>query len=79
MCSHFFKRFLDFTLTAIGLLVISPLLLLITIVLVFANKGKPFFFQERPGKNAWLFKVIKFKTMNDDNFNFDFIFPQRTD
>jgi lipopolysaccharide/colanic/teichoic acid biosynthesis glycosyltransferase len=60
-----FKRFLDFTLTGIGFLVISPLLLLITLVLFFANGGKPFFYQERPGKDARIFRLYKFKTMND--------------
>lgn len=65
MYKSFFKRFLDFTLTAIGLVVISPLLLLITLLLFFANKGKPFFFQERPGKNERIFRLVKFKTMND--------------
>ncbi len=65
MYRTFFKRFLDFTLTALGLLVISPLLLLITLLLLFANKGKPLFYQQRPGKNARIFRVVKFKTMND--------------
>lgn len=61
----FFKRFLDFILTAIGLLVISPLLLAITLVLFFTNRGKPFFYQDRPGKNTRIFRLYKFKTMND--------------
>lgn len=65
MYSTFFKRLLDFTLTALGLVAISPLLLLITMVLFFANGGKPFFYQERPGKNERIFLVMKFKTMND--------------
>jgi len=61
----FFKRFIDFTLTALGLLVIFPLLVLLTIVLLFANGGKPFFYQERPGKDGRIFRLYKFKTMND--------------
>jgi lipopolysaccharide/colanic/teichoic acid biosynthesis glycosyltransferase len=61
----FFKRILDFTVTAIGLLVISPLLFFITLLLFFANGGKPFFYQERPGKGARIFRLYKFKTMND--------------
>ena len=65
MYKTFFKRFIDFTLTAIGLLVIFPLLLLITIVLIFAKRGKPFYYQERPGKDARIFRLYKFKTMND--------------
>lgn len=65
MYRSFFKRFLDITLSAIGLLVISPLFLIITILPWFANNGKPFFFQERPGKNERIFRIIKFKSMND--------------
>ena len=65
MYCSFFKRFLDFTLTAIGLLVISPLLILITLVLFFANGGKPFFYQKRPGKDARSFRRYKFKPMTD--------------
>ena len=60
-----FKRILDFITSFIGLLILSPLFLLATISLYFANQGKPFFFQKRPGKNGKIFKIIKFKTMND--------------
>jgi len=59
------KRILDVTLSFIGLVLLSPILLLVTIVLIFTNKGKPFFFQIRPGLNEKLFKIIKFKTMTD--------------
>lgn len=65
MYKNVFKRLIDFTLTLIGLLFISPIFLFITIFLTIANQGKPFFFQRRPGKNEKIFKVIKFKTMND--------------
>ncbi len=65
MYRSIFKRFIDFALTAVGLLVISPLLLLIILLLLFANQGKPFFHQKRPGKNARIFRLYKFKTMND--------------
>lgn len=61
----FVKRVLDLILAFVALLIISPIFLIITCVLWFQNDGKPFFFQERPGKNASVFKVIKFKTMND--------------
>ena len=51
----------------VALIVLSPILLVVTIWLHFANKGAgAFFFQERPGKNAKIFKVIKFKTMTDE-------------
>ena len=67
MYKNFFKRFLDFWISLIVLILISPILLVITIWLYFANKGAgAFFFQERPGKDAKIFKVIKFKTMTDE-------------
>ena len=67
MYKNFFKRFLDFWVSLIVLILISPILLVITIWLHFANKGAgAFFFQERPGKDAKIFKVIKFKTMTDE-------------
>ncbi len=62
---RFFKYLLDFTLSLTGFLFISPLFLLITLFLFLANDGKPFFFQQRPGKKGNIFKVIKFRTMND--------------
>ena len=67
MYRNFFKRFFDFWIALIALIVLSPVLIVVTIWLHFANKGAgAFFFQERPGKNAKIFKVIKFKTMTDE-------------
>ena len=67
MYKHFFKRFLDFWISLIALICISPILLVVTIWLHFANKGAgAFFTQERPGKDGKIFKVIKFKTMTDE-------------
>lgn len=67
MYKHFFKRFFDFWISLVVLICISPVLLIVTIWLHFANKGAgAFFTQERPGKNAKIFKVIKFKTMTDE-------------
>ena len=64
---NFFKRFLDFWISLIALICISPILLVVTIWLHFANKGAgAFFFQERPGKDAKIFKIIKFKSMTDE-------------
>jgi len=60
-----FKRFLDFFLSLAGLLVASPVLVVVTLLLAIANNGKPFFFQLRPGKNGRIFSIVKFKTMND--------------
>ena len=67
MYKHFFKRFFDFWIALIALICISPILLVVTIWLHFANKGAgAFFFQERPGKDGKIFKVIKFKSMTDE-------------
>ena len=65
MYKSFFKHFIDFSVSLFGLIFISPVFILITVCLFVANSGKPFFFQARPGKNAKIFKLIKFKTMND--------------
>lgn len=65
MYKTLFKRILDFIASFIGLLVLSPVFVIVTVGLFFANQGKPFFFQKRPGKNGKIFKIIKFKTMND--------------
>lgn len=62
-----FKRIIDISISASALLLLSVPLALISIWLYFANKGAGvFFFQERPGKNARIFKVVKFKTMTDE-------------
>ena len=67
MYKNYFKRILDFTIVFIALLFIWPILAVVAIWLHFANKGAgAFFFQERPGLNAKIFKVIKFKTMTDE-------------
>ena len=63
----YLKRFIDFCLSLIALICLSPLLLGVTIWLHYANKGAgAFFFQERPGRNSKIFKVIKYKTMTDE-------------
>ena len=67
MYTHFLKPLLDFLLVSFVLLLIWPILLLITLWLHFANRGAgAFFFQERPGKDGKIFRVIKFKTMTDE-------------
>ena len=67
MYKHFFKRVIDFCVALLALVCISPVLLVVTIWLHFANKGAgAFFLQERPGKDGKIFKVIKFKTMTDE-------------
>lgn len=67
MYKNCLKRVLDFTIVLCALIVISPILLVITVWLHFANKGAgAFFTQARPGKNGKIFRVIKFKTMTDE-------------
>lgn len=65
MYNSFFKRLFDITASFVGLLLFSPILIVVSICLYFANQGKPFFFQDRPGKDGKVFYIIKFKTMND--------------
>lgn len=61
------KRFLDFWIALVALICISPILLIVSIWLHFANKGAgAFFFQERPGLHGKIFKIVKFKTMTDE-------------
>lgn len=66
MYQHFFKRLIDFTLALFAIICLSPVLLVIIILLYFANEGAGvFFLQERPGYKGKIFKVVKFKTMNE--------------
>ncbi len=62
---RYIKRILDLLLAFMSLILLSPLMLVVGIGLAVANRGKVFFTQRRPGKNARIFKVIKFKTMTD--------------
>lgn len=65
MYKFFIKRSLDFCVSLIVLILISPIFILLIVFLAIANNGKPFFVQRRPGKNEKIFSIIKFKTMND--------------
>lgn len=65
MYKNYLKRPFDFLAALFGLIILSPIFILVTIALAFANQGKPFFFQKRPGLNERIFKIIKFKSMND--------------
>lgn len=67
MYKHFFKRFFDFCISLVALIIVSPIIIVVAIWLHFANKGAgAWFLQERPGKDGMIFKVIKFKTMTDE-------------
>lgn len=65
MYKLYIKRILDFILSLSGFVILLPVFVVVVIMLIFANDGKPFFFQPRIGKNNRIFRVIKFKTMND--------------
>jgi lipopolysaccharide/colanic/teichoic acid biosynthesis glycosyltransferase len=69
MYKNFFKRIIDVAISLVALIVLSPLILTLIVILWFANDGKPFFFQERPGKHTKVFTIIKFKTMRDPRPN----------
>lgn len=67
MYQSFFKRFFDFLFSFCGLLVLSPIILVVSLILAYVNKGAGvFFYQLRPGKNEVLFKVMKFKSMTEE-------------
>ena len=65
MYTAYLKRWIDFLVAFIALILLSPFLLLVAILLWINNNGNIFFVQQRPGKDARLFSVMKFKTMND--------------
>ncbi len=65
MYKTYFKRIIDFWIALVALVVLLPFLFIIIIILSVANSGSPFFIQNRPGKDGVVFKIVKFKTMND--------------
>lgn len=65
MYAKYFKRMLDFTLSFFALVILSPVLIVLTVVGFFAMGGNPFFTQERPGKHEKVFKLVKFRSMNN--------------
>lgn len=65
MYKTFLKRIIDLAFSSVALIFLSPIFLILIIALFFINKGSPFFFQERPGKDEKIFKIIKFKSMTD--------------
>jgi lipopolysaccharide/colanic/teichoic acid biosynthesis glycosyltransferase len=65
MYKKYGKRIMDCTVALVGLILLSPVFILLLIILCIINQGKPFFSHQRPGKNGKLFTMIKFKTMNE--------------
>jgi undecaprenyl phosphate N,N'-diacetylbacillosamine 1-phosphate transferase len=62
---NYFKRIFDFAVSLIAFCLLLPLFIVITVSLFIANEGSPFFVQQRPGRNERIFRLVKFKTMND--------------
>lgn len=78
MYKKYFKRLIDFVLSLIGLIIISPFLIVVWLLLTIVNRGGgAFFFQTRPGKDGKLFKVIKFKTMSDKRASSGNLLPDK--
>lgn len=75
MYKKYYKRVIDFIISLILIILLSPLLILAIIVLWISNQGKPFFFQQRPGKNCKIFTIMKLKTMNDKKDDKGNLFP----
>ena len=75
MYKVFLKPFFDFVVSLIGILILSPIFIFISIALCITNNFKPFFIQKRPGKNGKIFSIIKFKTMNDKKDSFGNLLP----
>jgi undecaprenyl phosphate N,N'-diacetylbacillosamine 1-phosphate transferase len=75
MYKKYYKRVIDFIISLILIILLSPLLILAIIVLSISNQGKPFFFQQRPGKNCKIFTIMKLKTMNDKKDDKGNLFP----
>ena len=74
MYKDYFKPFFDYLVSLLGILILSPIFIMVLIALLISNKGNVFFLQKRPGKNEKIFKIIKFRTMNDKkNLNGDLL------
>lgn len=71
----FFKRLMDLLISIIMLLLLSPIFIIVYAILFVANNGKPFFYQSRPGKNEKIFKIIKFRSMNNKKDNNGVLLP----
>src|SRR5690554_6901409 len=77
MYKSFFKPLFDFFASLFGIIIVSPILIIVALALAFQNKGTPFFMQTRPGKNQRAFKIIKFKTMTDERNEDGILLPDK--
>ncbi|WP_196889214.1 sugar transferase [Aureivirga sp. CE67] len=75
MYTKLFKNLIDYSVALISLIILFPIFITITILLAIVNNGKPFFYQSRPGKGERIFRIIKFKTMNDKKDQFGNLLP----
>lgn len=75
MYKRHIKRLIDFLMASLGLLLTLPLTIPASLLLAFNNRGKPFFFQKRPGKHGRIFSIVKFKTMNDRKDRHGYLLP----
>lgn len=75
MYRFFFKRCIDLLLSLIVLILVLPIIFVVYLLLLFQNKGNPFFFQNRPGKNQKTIRIIKFKSMTDEKDEFGVLLP----
>jgi len=78
MYKYFFKILIDIMISLLGFIILSPIFALIILLLLVFNDGNVFFFQRRPGLNGKIFKVIKFKTMNDKRDKAGELLPDAT-
>jgi undecaprenyl phosphate N,N'-diacetylbacillosamine 1-phosphate transferase len=77
MYKSFFKRLIDIVISFLGIVLLSPVIIVLSLMLIIINKGNPFFYQLRPGKNEIIFNLIKFKTMTDKKDNVGNLLPDR--
>ncbi len=77
MYLSFFKRIIDLILSFLGLVLLSPIFIIVALIILINNKGNLFFLQKRPGKNEKIFSIIKFKTMNDKKDKYGKLLPDK--
>ncbi|NJB35361.1 sugar transferase [Croceivirga sp. JEA036] len=75
MYKHILKRAIDFTIAIVAFVLLSPIFLIVTLALLVANNGEPFFTQQRPGYKEKIFKIIKFRSMNNKTDNSGNLLP----
>lgn len=77
MYQYLFKRLFDFSIAFFALIILAPVIALVLIILMLANQGSPLFYQLRPGLKGQIFRLVKFKTMNDKKDSFGNLLPDK--